>query len=466
TAYAHQDLPFETLVEALNPQRTLARHPLFQVMLAYHNTAQATLELPGLHLEPVPGTEAAALFDLAFNIAESHDDNTGPTGISGGLQYATDLFDPATAERITTYLTRLLTTAATHPDTPLHTIEILSGDERRLLAEIGTGPTTPDGAPRLLLPALFEEQVACRPDAAAVTFEGVSLTYGEVNARANRLAHYLIGRGAGPERTVALMLPRSPEMVVAILGVLKAGAAYLPVDPEYPAERIAYVLEDARPLLTLDSLPDLDGLPETDPRVRIHPDHPAYTIYTSGSTGRPKGVIVTHKGIPNLVSSKIKGFEVSPGDRMLQFASPGFDAAVMEISVSLLAGATLVLAPTEKLHDAEALTELLARERVTHALIPPALLSALDPERMPDFTLIVAGDACSAEAVATWSRGRRMINAYGPSEYTVCVSMSAPLSGSAKPPIGLPVGDTRVYVLDGLLSVVPVGVAGELYVAG
>ncbi|MER6917445.1 amino acid adenylation domain-containing protein, partial [Streptomyces sp. NPDC000594] len=465
-AYAHQDLPFESLVEALNPQRTLARHPLFQTMLAYHNTSRATLELPGLELEPVAGTEAAALFDLAFNIAESHGDGTTPAGISGGLQYATDLFDHTTAERITTYLTRLLAAAAAHPDAPLHTLEILSSDDLGRLAEIGTGPTTPDAEPRLLLPALFEEQVGCRAGAVAVSFEGVSLTYGELNARANRLAHYLIGRGAGPERTVALMLPRSVEMVVAILGVLKSGAAYLPVDPEYPAERIAYMVEDARPLLTLDVLPDLDGLPESDPGVRIHPDHPAYTIYTSGSTGRPKGVVVTHKGIPNLVSSKIEGFAVSPGDRMLQFASPGFDAAFMEISVSLLAGATLVLAPTEKLHDADALTELLVREGVTHALIPPALLSVLSPERMPDFTLIVAGDACSADAVATWSRGRRMINAYGPSEYTVCVSMSAPLSGSERPPIGVPVGNTRVYVLDGLLSVVPVGVVGELYVAG
>ncbi|MEU2835284.1 condensation domain-containing protein, partial [Streptomyces lavendulae] len=463
-AYAHQDLPFESLVEAVNPQRSLARHPLFQVMLAYHNTSRASLELPGLELEAVPGAEAAALFDLAFNIAESHDDDALPAGISGGLQYATDLFDRTTAERITAYLTRLLTAAAEQPDSSLDTLEILSSEERIRLAEIGTGPSTPEAEPRLLLPALFEGQVAGRPDAVAVTFEGVSLTYGELNARANRLAHHLIARGAGVERTVALMLPRSPDMVVAILGVLKSGAAYLPVDPEYPAERIAYMLEDARPLLTLDALPDLEGYPETDPGVRIDPLHPAYTIYTSGSTGRPKGVLVTHKGIPNLVSSKIKGFGVSPGDRMLQFASLGFDAAFMEISVSLLAGATLVLAPTDKLHDGEALTELLTRERVTHALIPPALLPALTPELMPDFTLIVAGDACSADAVATWSRGRRMINAYGPSEYTVCVSMSSPLEGTGKPPIGVPVGNTRVYVLDGSLSVVPVGVAGELYV--
>ncbi|MEU9946603.1 condensation domain-containing protein, partial [Streptomyces lavendulae] len=175
-AYAHQDLPFESLVEAVNPQRSLARHPLFQVMLAYHNTSRASLELPGLELEAVPGAEAAALFDLAFNIAESHDDDALPAGISGGLQYATDLFDRTTAERITAYLTRLLTAAAEQPDSSLDTLEILSSEERIRLAEIGTGPSTPEAEPRLLLPALFEGQVAGRPDAVAVTFEGVSLT--------------------------------------------------------------------------------------------------------------------------------------------------------------------------------------------------------------------------------------------------------------------------------------------------
>ncbi|WP_406723646.1 amino acid adenylation domain-containing protein [Streptomyces sp. GD-15H] len=481
-AYAHQDLPFESLVEALNPERSLARHPLFQVVLTFHNQTRSALELPGLTLEPIPDEDTSALFDLAFNIAERHSGPAGaPAGLEGSLQYSRDLFDHSTAEHVTGYVTRLLTAVAAHPDLPLNQVPILSPTELRTLTAHGhTGgsahgpdpdPDPVDATP--MLPTLFEAWVSRIPDAPAVSYEGTTLTYAELNARANQLAHHLITQGAGPETSIALLLPRSLDLVVAVLATLKAGAAYLPIDPDYPTERINHVLDDARPLLTLRGISDewLASRPTTDPTdadriAPLRPGNAAYIIYTSGSTGRPKGVVVTHRGIPNLISSKIVGFGVRPGDRMLQFASLGFDAAFMEIAVSLLAGATLVLTPAENLHSAESLTELLVRERITHALIPPALLASLPSEEMPEFTLVVAGDTCSGETVSEWSSGRRMINAYGPSEYTVCVTMSEPLSGSSKPPIGRPITETRVLVLDELLCPVPVGVAGELYVAG
>ncbi|RSS52273.1 amino acid adenylation domain-containing protein [Streptomyces sp. WAC07061] len=481
-AYAHQDLPFESLVEAVNPQRTLARHPLFQVMLAYHNTSRATLELPGLELEAVPGAEAAALFDLAFNIAESHDDDTVPAGISGGLQYATDLFDRATAERITAYLTRLLTAAAEDPDAPLHALEILSEQERRQL--LGEGPTAAGGSSTDVLPALFEGQVADRPDAVAVTFEGVSLTYGELNARANRLAHHLIARGAGAERTVALMLPRSPDMVVAILGVLKSGAAYLPVDPEYPAERIAYMLEDARPLLTLDALPDLDGYPETDPGVRIDPLHPAYTIYTSGSTGRPKGVIVTHQNACRLFAVTHDQFSFGPDDVWTLFHSYAFDFSVWEIWGPLLHGGRLVVVPQLVSRSPESFLQLLVDEGVTVLNQTPSAFRQLTQAARENRSLtdalvlrrvVFGGEKLELPALADWYEVRPadsplLVNMYGITETTVHVSylglteeMTRAGGGSL---IGRALGDLRTYVLDDLLCPVPTGVAGELYVAG
>ncbi|MER6917446.1 amino acid adenylation domain-containing protein, partial [Streptomyces sp. NPDC000594] len=480
-AYAHQDLPFESLVEALNPQRSLSRHPLFQVTLAYHNTTQAHLTLPNLTTHTLPPTTETAKTDLTFNILE-RDFKAGDEALRGVLQYATDLFDHTTAERITTYLTRLLAAAATHPDAPLHTLEILSEQERhQILGEWSVPEREPSTA---VLPALFEEQVGCRAGAVAVSFEGVSLTYGELNARANRLAHYLIGRGAGPERTVALMLPRSVEMVVAILGVLKSGAAYLPVDPEYPAERIAYMVEDARPLLTLDVLPDLDGLPESDPGVRIHPDHPAYTIYTSGSTGRPKGVIVTHRNACRLFAVTEEVFSFGPDDVWTLFHSYAFDFSVWEIWGALLHGGRLVVVPQLVSRSPASFLELLARERVTVLNQTPSAFRQLTQAARENRPLtdalvlrrvVFGGEKLELPDLSNWYGIRPadaplLVNMYGITETTVHVSylpLAEEMTGAgAGSPIGRALGDLRTYVLDDLLCPVPVGVAGELYVAG
>ncbi|WP_369182153.1 non-ribosomal peptide synthase/polyketide synthase [Streptomyces sp. Y1] len=411
----------------------------------------------------------------------------------GGLQlrlgYRPDLLEARTVRTLADRLARLFETVAAEPERLLGTVETLDAAEREQVLVAWNDTARP--VPQAVLPELFQEQAARTPDAAAVAFEGTTLSYGELNERANRLAHLLIEHGAGPERTVALALPRSPEWVVALLAVAKSGAAYLPVDPEYPAERIAYMLDDAQPVLLL-SLSSVE-LPDSGPRLLL--DHPAtaeevarrphtdvtdeersapltpantaYVIYTSGSTGRPKGVMVPHSGLANLAAAQIDRFAVAPGSRVLQFASPSFDAAVSELCMTFLTGSLLVLAPQDRLMPGEALAEVLAEHEVTHATIPPAALAAMSEDDLPaGMTLVVAGEATAPELVARYSVGRRMINAYGPTETTVCATMSEPLSGAQTPPIGRPVDNARVYVLDPALRPVAPGALGELYVAG
>jgi amino acid adenylation domain-containing protein/non-ribosomal peptide synthase protein (TIGR01720 family) len=348
------------------------------------------------------------------------------------------------------------------------------------------------------LPELFAAQLARTPDAPAVVYEGGSLSFAELEQRANRLAHLLISRGVGPERIVALALPRSVEIVVAQLAVAKAGGAFLPVDPAYPAERIAFMLADAEPVLVITSAEAAPGhtgagrlerLVLDDPAVRramagqpgrVPADddrmaplllaHPAYVIYTSGSTGRPKGVVVSHRGLANFAAAEAEHYAVRAGDRVLQFSSPSFDASVLELCMSLPVGAALVVPPPGPLLG-EQLAQVIAERGVTHALIPPAALATVPAELVPGlagFAMVtVGGDACSAELVDLWAPGRRMINSYGPTEATVVSTWSRPLApGDGVPPIGRPILNTRAHVLDEELRPVPVGVAGELYVSG
>ncbi|WHT21650.1 non-ribosomal peptide synthase/polyketide synthase [Crossiella sp. CA-258035] len=328
---------------------------------------------------------------------------------------------------------------------------------------------------QVTLPQLVEAQAARTPQAPALIDDEGAVSFAELEHRANRLAHRLIGLGVGPERIVALLLPRSVDIVVAQLAVLKAGGAYLPVDPAYPAERIRLMLADAAPALVIDEdflAATPEGLPGTAPtdadrRCPLAFDHPAYVIYTSGSTGRPKGVVVTHAGLAGFSAAEIEHYQVNPGDRVLQFSSPSFDASVLELCMSLPAGATLVVPPPGPLLG-DHLAEVLAERRITHALIPPVALATV-PEgvALPDFrTVIVGGDACTAELVNRWAPGRRMINSYGPTESTVVATWSDPLTPGGIPPIGRPIRNTRVYVLDESLNPVPAGADGELYLAG
>ncbi|MFF8510051.1 non-ribosomal peptide synthase/polyketide synthase [Streptomyces sp. NPDC015492] len=497
-AYGHQDVPFERVVDAVAPRRSAAHHPLFQVMLSLDNVARADVSLPGLTVDAVgePSGDGAgrAKFDLSVRLAEQRSDEDGPAGLHGTVAYAADLFDRATVEAMAERFVTVLKAVVADADRRIEDLDILGAAERELLLYGWNDTARP--LPDLLVPELIEAQVARTPDAPALSAGDVTLTYAELNARANRLAHLLIGRGAGPESVVAIAVPRSPEMIVAVLAVLKSGAAYLPVDTEYPADRIAYFFEDARPCLVVTSTRAEERVPAATAAGRIvvdapdtvaalaaRPDRnpvdadrtapltartPAYVIYTSGSTGRPKGVVVEHGGIPNIVLARTGPYAMGPGSRALQFASLSFDAAMSEICTPLSAGACLVLGPADMLLQVAELPTLLREQGVTHATLPPAVLAQLTPASLRTVrTLVTAGEAAPAGLVATWAPGRRMFNAYGPTETTVSCTMAGPLAPEAGvPPIGGPLPNTRVYVLDDRLRPVPVGVPGELYVAG
>ncbi|MFI1198400.1 non-ribosomal peptide synthase/polyketide synthase [Streptomyces sp. NPDC020883] len=470
TAFAHQDVPFERVVDEVQPARDTSRTPLFQAMVVLQNAPGAALDLPGLQVDDIEPDTHHAGFDLTLEFAE-HDSGA----LHGLLTYNTDLFDPTTAERITDQLTTLLTALADDPQRPLGALPLAPREElRRLLAD-GRGTDRP--VPPATLGELFRRRAARTPRAVALTTGTRALTYAELEYAANRLAHHLIGRGVGPERVVAVALPRSAETVVAQLAVAKAGGAFLPVDPAYPADRRAFMLRDSGAHLVLDDPAAVwrpDG-PDTAPtdadrRAPLTTDHPAYVIYTSGSTGTPKAVVVPHTGLAGFAAAATARYEVRPGDRVLQFASPSFDAAVLELCVSLLSGATLVAGEEGPLLG-ERLAQVLAERRITHALIPPAALATVPPETAAALpclrTLIVGAEACPADLVTHWAPGRRVINSYGPTEATVVATWTGPLAPAAgPPPIGRPAAGTRVQVLDGALRPVPIGVTGELYVAG
>nr|APD72009.1 non-ribosomal peptide synthetase 1 [Streptomyces lunaelactis] len=342
---------------------------------------------------------------------------------------------------------------------------------------------------------LFGRQVAAAPDSVAVVFGDVQVTYRELDARSNRLARVLIGRGVGPESVVGVALRRSPQWCVTVLAVLKAGGAYLPMDAAYPAERLAFMVEDSAARLILADAATAAELPELSATVlrfddpefaaavagadsappaagdRIRPlsaTNTAYVIYTSGSTGRPKGVQVTHTGFASLLATQVERLKVTAESRVLQFASPSFDASVWELCMSLLSGATLVLADKDQLAPGSPVADTIAAHGVTHVTLPPPVLTAITAGSLATVeTLVVAGDATSPELAATWSAGRRMINAYGPTETTVCATMSEPLPGDGQvPPIGGAITNAQVHVLDAELRPVQAGVTGELYVSG
>ncbi|WP_416722721.1 non-ribosomal peptide synthetase DhbF [Bacillus stercoris] len=509
-AYDNQDLPFERLVEVLNPARSRATHPLFQIMLAFQNTPDAELQLPDMESSLRIHSVGSAKFDLTLEISEDRLADGTPNGMEGLLEYSTDLFKRETAQALADRLMRLLEAAESDPDEQIGNLDILAHEERSNMVTDWQGVS--EKIPHSCLPEQFEKQAALCPDAIAVVYEDQALSYAELNERANRLARMLISEGVGPEQFVALALPRSLEMAVGLLAVLKAGAAYLPLDPDYPADRIAFMLKDAQPAFIMtntkaaEHIPPADNVPKIvlddlelekklntypadnpDNTDRIHPLTPlntAYVIYTSGSTGVPKGVMIPHQNVTRLFAATEHWFHFSSDDIWTMFHSYAFDFSVWEIWGPLLHGGRLVIVPHHVSRSPEAFLRLLVKEGVTVLnQTPSAFYQFMQAEReQPDLGqalslryVIFGGEALELSRLEDWynrhpENSPQLINMYGITETTVHVSyieldrsMAALRANSL---IGCGIPDLGVYVLDERLQPVPPGVAGELYVSG
>jgi amino acid adenylation domain-containing protein len=479
-AYAHQDLPFETLVEVLQPERNLSHTPLFQVAFVLQNAPMSEVELTGLTVSPLKVESATAKFDLTLAIG-----NTA-TGLAGVWEYNTDLFDADTIERMMGHFVTLLEAIVANPQEGIDQLPILTAVEQKQLL-IDWNDTRVDYPEDRCIHQLFEEQVVRTPDAVAVVFENEQLTYQQLNCRANQLAHYLQSKDVGTDVLVGLCLERSLEMIVGLLAILKAGGAYLPLDPEYPQERLQFMLEDAqvKVLLTQQRLVDklqshqgqfvcLDEIcsqfvqnNQDNPSSGVRAFNLANVIYTSGSTGKPKGVMVEHSGLCNLSQAQIQHFGLDSHSRVLQFASLSFDASIWEIIMALGAGARLYLGTKDSLAPGTPLIQLLGDYSITHITLPPSALAVLPESELPALqTIIVAGEASSAELIRQWSVGRNFFNAYGPTEATVCATIAKCTGSDEKISIGRPIANTQIYILDSQLQPVPIGVPGELHIGG
>ncbi|MEV1046179.1 amino acid adenylation domain-containing protein, partial [Streptomyces sp. NPDC049916] len=491
-AYSHQDVPFEQLVESLNPHRVAGRQSLFQVALVLQNNTSVPFELPGLRVRAETVPTGTARFDLSLSVTENATPEGAPAGIHGTAEYAADLYDRRTAQAVVERWTQVLRQVVADPSRRIDTLDVTTPDDESRLS--GWRRCDRD-VPPLTLSDLFERQAAATPDAVAVSDGDNAWTYRELNRRANHVAWRLIDRGIGPEDRVALAMPRSAGLVAALLGVLKAGAAYVPVDLVFPARRNRHVITDSAPRLVLTSRDGVENLPadlacellmtdedgsvcwetgrEDDPgddgRVRpANVEDPAYVIYTSGSTGRPKGVVVTHRGLAAFAETLRQRCAADEDSRVLQLSSPSVDASVLEMVWAFSSGARLVIASQHRLAGEE-LAKALTEHRITHAHVPPSALSTLAPEtagRLPDFRLLSVGaEACPPELIRLWLPGRGVVNAYGPTECTIAASHTFPLE-EARAPIGRPVFDSELHVLDETLRPAAPGVPGELYIGG
>jgi amino acid adenylation domain-containing protein len=486
-AYAHQDLPFEKVVEQLAPERNLQHTPLFQVMFVFDEAQAAPPALPGLTPKALAFENKTVKFDLTLIVQRPGDDREGLQLLLG---YNTDLFRPDTIDRMLDHLVHLLEGVAEAPDRKVFELPFLGGAERHQL--ISEWNDTAGVVPAGLLHSQFEDWARRRPEAPALVFGDEQMSYGDLAARSEALAAVLRGLGVGPEVRVGLCLERSFELFVGLLGILKAGGAYVPLDPANPAERLRFQVEDARaPVLltqrslaaslqvgheasvTVVCLDEIDwneplkaalGLADVAPP---DPDGLAYVIYTSGSTGTPNGVLVPHRGAVNLIREARELYQVGPESRILQTASVGFDASVLEIFLALSHGGSLCLVREEERLTPSVLTKRLVEQGVSTAVVTPSLLSVLPEESLAVLRSVsVGGEACSADLVARWARGgRRLLNCYGPTEATIFATVEI-LAVDGEPLIGRPVANVQAHVVDAQLAPVPVGVAGELLLGG
>ena len=483
-AYAHQEIPFEKLVEELQPERDMSRTPLFQVTFMLLNTPEEEVELGDLHVSEIAGENRAAKFDLELAISERQND------LYCSLEYNTDLFDATTIIRMAGHFEQLLSSIVTDSSRPISSLPILSdAEQQHLLTDLNQ--TDKDYRTDVCVQEVFEIQVERTPDALAIEFEEQQLTYAELNSRANQLAHHLRSLGVGRETLVAICVERSLELFVGLLGIVKAGAAYVPLDASYPMSRLATMLEDSQAPLLLTQERLLDVLPTLWGQVlcldmdwelvarqsTANPDRTttaanlAYVIYTSGSTGKPHGVQISHRALMNLVYWHQEAFDVSSMDRATQLASPAFDASAWEVWPYLCAGASLHVPPEDVRIAPAELQQWLLSHDITISFVPTPLAELMLglewPHTTPLRILLTGGDQLRRHPAG--ADRFKLINNYGPTENTV-VTTSGPVASRENaagwPSIGFPIANTRGYVLDDFLRPVPRGVRGELYITG
>ncbi|MDL2079743.1 amino acid adenylation domain-containing protein [Streptomyces sp. GXMU-J15] len=480
-ALAHQDLPFEQVVDVVRPERSLAHSPLFQMFFAWQDAQERDVDVPGLTAVSLPADpRVLAKFDLMLKLTDAGD------CIEGGIEYARALFDHATVERYLGHWNHLLRGMADGDGIRLDALPLTPPAEQALLLEDFNATAAP--VPETCAHRVFEAHAAATPDAVALVHASGELTYAELDARADRLAHRLHTQGVRPGDRVAIFLERGPDTVVSVLAVLKSGAAYVPLDPGYPAERLAYMLADSAPAavltgpashalldghVTIDVTADLgDTVGAPAPRVTVEPDDIAYVIYTSGSTGDPKGVMVTHRGVVNLAAWQRSAFGLEEPRYIAQLFSYSFDGAVGETVMALLNGGTLVMLDPGDIEPTR-LVNALNRHRINVLVSVPSLLRQIDPSRLTggrDLIVVSVGEACTKDLAERWSRHVRFMNGYGPTEYTVYSHLweadPEAVAAHKRMPIGRAVHNTRTYVLDRAGNPQPVNVAGQIHLSG
>jgi amino acid adenylation domain-containing protein len=484
-ALEHQEVPFEKLVEALQPKRSLSYDaPLFQVVFALQNAPSERLEVAGLTFEAPYLDTGAAKTDLDLDVLDTGE------GLFAGLSYSQALFDATTVRRLLGHLQLVLDHGAADPERRLSQLALVSeGELHQLLYEWNdTATATPAAAGAAAsLHGRFAAQAGRHPSRPAAVCGGDQISYAELDGRANQLARHLRGLGVESDTIVGLCAGRSLDLLVGLLGILKAGGAFLPLDPSYPMERLSFILRDAQVAVLVtqetlaESLPAHWGMTvyldrersliarhETAPLpASSTPESAAYVIYTSGSTGRPKGVVVPHRGLSSLAAAQQATFGVAAGDRVLQFSSASFDASVFEIAMALGAGATLCLGSRDELLPGGPLQHFLEQRQVTAVTLPPSALEATPWRELPALaTITVAGEACPRELVETWAPGRRFFNLYGPTEATIWSSVQRCVAGGGEPTLGRPVAGVRLLVMDRDLNPVAAGIPGELMIGG
>ncbi len=477
-AFAHQDVPFEKLVDELKPDRDLSRTPLFQAAFILQNAPPPTLRFKNVTISQVDVDQGTAKADISLSMT------VADQGLLGRFVYNTDLFEADTIARMARHFETLLAGIVSQPAVEVAELPMMPSAERQKVL-VDWNSTAADYPRDRCFHQLFEMQARVNPAAIALSFRESFLSYAELDQKSNQLAHYLQSLGVGPERVVAISMDRSIELVIGILGVLKAGGAYLPLDPRQPTARLDYILKDAdvRVVLTHASVaaeppnvqvvnldrdaPAISRQLRTPPKNTAAPGNLVYVIYTSGSTGKPKGVLVEHRGLVNVITAQNRAFEIGPKSRLLQWVPIYFDAAQGEIARALIAGATLCLAPADDLLPGEPLLNTLRSQRITAATLHPSAPTAILDTDLPDLqTLAVGGEACPAELAQRWTEGRRFFNGYGPTEATICATLATAWEPEHRPPIGRPIANAQVYVLDAHFQPVPIGVPGELYIGG